>query len=101
MARWGELQSDLPLLKYADDINKIVLADLDSTLGEFLDKLKRVDVSLNSKLQPFGHGQNMSKQEFLFHFSAIAHSCKQYLHDHPQSLEGRMRDDARYLGPRI
>eukprot|EP00959_Pyramimonas_sp_CCMP1952_P409662 8585498-Pyramimonas_sp.AAC.1 len=43
----------------------------------------------------------MSKQEFLLHFSASAHSCKQYLRDHPQSLEGRMRDDARYLGPRI
>eukprot|EP00959_Pyramimonas_sp_CCMP1952_P255963 5346081-Pyramimonas_sp.AAC.1 len=67
--KWGDLQTDLSLLKYADDLNKFIVATEGMTFVDFLDKISEIDALLNDSLSDFGLAQNMSKQECLFYFS--------------------------------
>ena len=67
-AKWESLPADLSHIEYADDVRNIVLADVNSTLPPFPDKLKYHDRLLNDRLYPVGFGQNMTKHDFMFYF---------------------------------
>ncbi|CAK0798246.1 unnamed protein product, partial [Prorocentrum cordatum] len=68
LATFNNRQVDLSYFKYVDDVHNFVLADLDSTLPECVQKIKHHDVLLNQRLGPCGFKQNMSKREFTMYF---------------------------------
>jgi len=75
VGEWKGWRVDTSLQKYADDLNKIIVADPGDSLSSFLDKLVHVDRDLDEALIQHGYAQNASKQEFLVHFCS-AGSCR-------------------------
>ncbi|CAK0879045.1 unnamed protein product [Prorocentrum cordatum] len=99
VVHWGDIRADLSLIKCADDLNMVILADFGTSLEGFLGEIRLSDEILNEKLALFGLGQNMSNQQLLFHFSRLSHTCKKILRGHPRLAEGTPKDEARYPGP--
>eukprot|EP00959_Pyramimonas_sp_CCMP1952_P113011 2362177-Pyramimonas_sp.AAC.1 len=87
-ASFSGLVADLSLTKYADDLQKMILAEPGSTLRDFLDKLPEVDGLLDEALEPYGYGQNRSKQEMLFHFAHSDYHARRALRCNRASLQG-------------
>eukprot|EP00959_Pyramimonas_sp_CCMP1952_P166720 3484449-Pyramimonas_sp.AAC.1 len=68
-AYFSGLVADLSLTKYADDLQKMILAGPGNMLRDFLDQLTEVDGLLAEAFEPHGYGQNRSKQEMSFNFA--------------------------------
>ncbi|CAK0856150.1 unnamed protein product [Prorocentrum cordatum] len=95
VSKWLNFQSDLSLLKYADDVNKTVVASDEMTLGDLFRKVRKMDEVFDSVMKPFGHVQNLGKQEFLTYFASQGNRARQVVRKGIEGIQGKIKDSVR------